>query len=62
MPVRGVVGAMLFGGGLLGTFVVAQGLGEGVRPPVRRWIRDHGRHLLSSFTLDSPKCPEGCLP
>lgn len=25
-----------------------QGLGEGVRPPVRRYVRDHWRHLLSS--------------
>ena len=27
---------------------VLQGLGEGVRPPVRRYVRDHWRHLLSS--------------
>lgn len=27
---------------------VLQGLGEGVRPPVRRYVRDHRRHLLSS--------------
>ncbi len=38
--------------GLLGRRVpvgqLLQGLGEGVRPPVRRYVRDHWRHLLSS--------------
>lgn len=28
--------------------LLLQGLGEGVRPPVRRYVRDHWRHLLSS--------------
>ncbi len=39
--------------GLLGRrtpvgLLLIQGLGEGVRPPVRRYVRDHWRHLLSS--------------
>ncbi len=28
--------------------LLLQSLGEGVRPPVRRYVRDHWRHLLSS--------------
>jgi hypothetical protein len=28
--------------------LLLKGLGEGVRPPVRRYVRDHWRHLLSS--------------
>jgi hypothetical protein len=28
--------------------MLLQGLGEGVRPPVCRYVRDHWRHLLSS--------------
>jgi hypothetical protein len=57
MPVRGMSTVLLLAVGLRKVQVL-HGLGEGVRPPVRRWVRDHGRHLLSSFTLDSPKRPE----
>ncbi|SCF49804.1 hypothetical protein GA0115257_12317 [Streptomyces sp. LcepLS] len=39
-------GALLCREALCGPLV--QGLGEGVRPPVRRDVRDHWRHLLSS--------------
>jgi hypothetical protein len=64
-PVPAVAGnaRLVFGAaGLPGNADVLKGLGEGVRPAVCRCLSDHGRHLLSSSTLDSPHRPEVAPP